>query len=63
MADVKRCDRCGAIYEKELKDNCQIQKIDTERNYDLCPHCSEKFNEFIWGKRLENEVWSNGKVY
>ena len=46
MANVKRCDRCGKIYERK---NCNI-RIEVRHatgslvcDYDLCPDCAEHF--------------------
>lgn len=66
MADVKKCDRCSAIYKGGAEETYQVHKTyynGHESDSDLCPHCSNMFKEFIWGRRLDKEVWENGKVY
>ena len=66
MADVKKCDRCNAIYEDKANDTYTIHSIyynGHEKFYDLCPHCSRMFFDFVYGNRLKDEVWENGKVY
>ncbi|MBQ2897996.1 MAG: hypothetical protein IJE46_06745 [Clostridia bacterium] len=66
MADVKKCDRCGAIYQDKAEDSCIICVTHAnghERYDDLCPHCGRKYWDFYLGTRLKNEEWDNGKVY
>ena len=63
MADLKKCDRCGEIFEPlksvTLSTNFGNRDIlpglisfarysnDTFSQWDLCPHCTEKFKEFM----------------
>lgn len=66
MAHVKKCDRCGSIYKDKAQETYLIHSTwynGHERTYDLCPHCGLKFQDFMWGKRLEGEKWEDGKVY
>lgn len=66
MADVKKCDRCNAIFNDGAEETYKIHKTyynGHEAYDDLCPHCSNMYKEFMWGRRLKDEVWDNGKVY
>ena len=59
MANVKRCDRCGKIYERK---NCNI-RIEVRHatgslvcDYDLCPDCVEHFRfDFMGSENNETE--------
>lgn len=66
MADVKQCDRCGAIYKDKDEGTyslCSTYYNGHEKQVDLCPHCSKMYWEFRIGRRLEGENWENGKIY
>lgn len=56
MADVKKCDRCGAFYEKNKNNKSYTRNIvgvylryqDTDvARYDLCDECVEKLKQFL----------------
>lgn len=54
MADVKRCDRCGAIYNVA---KCRFGKFHGEwkaESYDLCDDCVKELEEFLEGVRPKN---------
>ena len=60
MSFVKKCDRCGNLYEyypiREVKRNIVIETI---AKYDLiinlCPECMDKFEKFMTAKFQEEE--------
>ena len=54
MATVKKCDRCGATYErnKNKNDHIAFEKPDHEKGFDfviadLCPKCNNEFLDWI----------------
>ena len=51
MADAKKCDRCGALYElPECTPNIRIGEYIHcygEKRYDLCPTCQGLLEEFL----------------
>lgn len=60
MSFVKKCDRCGNLYEyypiRKVKRNIVIETI---AKYDLvinlCPECMDKFEKFMTAKFQEEE--------
>jgi hypothetical protein len=53
---VKKCDKCGAIYENgylleyRMHENCGVETIPCEGRYstvDLCDKCKEDFNKWL----------------
>ena len=65
MADVKKCDRCGALIDYKIyntqhrifKNSVIRSLVKTEdqlfiHNYDLCRDCSLKLVDFLKGKEL-----------
>lgn len=60
MGFVKKCDRCGNLYEyypiRKVKRNIVIETI---AKYDLvinlCPECMDKFEKFMTAKFQEEE--------
>ena len=60
MSFVKKCDRCGNLYEhypiRKVKRNIVIETI---AKYDLvinlCPKCMDKFEKFMTAKFQEEE--------
>lgn len=60
MSFVKKCDRCGNLYEyypiRKIKRNIVIETI---AKYDLvinlCPECMDKFEKFMTAKFQEEE--------
>lgn len=62
MATVKKCDRCGKIYEKEKYSDIEIVEARTSgailNRYDICPDCVDRFHEFLSDKQiLEGDVF------
>ena len=63
MADVKKCDRCGKIYEKLPKNRtindsyvCGIRIVarsGCSRSYDLCEGCIDALYKFMSCKNDE----------
>lgn len=62
--NVKKCDRCGEIYELDKKaeyNNCIVLLKDTKQNCiksgykELCPKCAEKLHSFLNGG-VENKM-------
>lgn len=60
MADAKKCDRCGALYEKPVcnpilqitQDNHPYSPI----HIDLCPQCYEELKQWLQDKNeLKNK--------
>lgn len=58
MADAKKCDRCGKLYEHYdgirvvENDSCyHIMRLENDtintRVYDMCPECMQKLVDFI----------------
>lgn len=52
MADVKKCDRCGAYYEPTLEARLtrllyRFDIIHKEIQFDLCKECQFKFASFM----------------
>ena len=46
MVELKKCDRCSAIYKGGAEETYQIHKTyynGHEADSDLCPHCSNMF--------------------
>ena len=60
MATVKKCDRCGKIYEKDEYSNIGIVEKRTSgailNRYDICPDCVDCFHEFIGEKIVEDNI-------
>lgn len=60
MADVKRCDRCGAHFEKYP--GCYLKRHYTDlynfepvyETVDLCVDCRSEFDEFMLGAKPKN---------
>lgn len=66
MANVKKCDRCGAIYKDKAVDSYTVRCEHCngyETVVDFCPHCSQMYFDFKFGSRLKDEEWEDGKVY
>ncbi len=66
MANVKKCDRCNAIYEDKAEDTRTVRSTyynGHETVDDFCPHCSQMYFDFKFGRRLKDEEWEDGKVY
>lgn len=56
MSDVKKCDRCGEIYEQLSGYKIRMQKLTS--NYwgdprDLCPKCKEELDCWMRGTAVE----------
>lgn len=59
MADVKRCDRCGEVYDPTTGDDenavitFRARKAGLYRvghDIDVCPDCFKKFSDWIYAK-------------
>lgn len=54
MATALKCDRCGKLYERpECVPDIRIHKYVHyygDQQYDLCPECQKKFEEFLKGE-------------
>lgn len=48
MANAKKCDRCGKLYEE----NCYGRPYGTQR-LDLCPTCMDKLKQFMADGKTE----------
>ena len=59
MATVRRCDRCGKIYEVENRNmRITVHYVNGSNvcYYDLCPDCVEHFRfDFMGSENNENE--------
>ena len=60
MSFVKKCDRCGNLYEyypiRKVKRNIVIETIAKyELIINLCPECMDKFEKFMTAKFQEEE--------
>lgn len=63
MANAKKCDKCGKLYEiVEKKIGLSIyENYETEdgktatRSFDLCEECGEAVKNFITEEEIENE--------
>lgn len=50
MAEVMRCDICGAIYPRWIDSNdemCYIKKYKSNKRLDLCPECTIKLYSML----------------
>ena len=65
MANAKKCDRCGVLYEiKEIGAGAELARSLAEgfirggiapiTNRDLCQNCEKSFKEW-WFRRTDNE--------
>ena len=55
MSDVKKCDRCGTVYEKTSKSRVIYEYFSagigmTKNCGDVCPKCAGKFDKW-WNKK------------
>lgn len=61
MAEVMRCDICGAIYENAYE-NIRLEERWTNganlNKYDLCPACVERFHQWLDSSANKKEVVS-----
>lgn len=57
MANAKKCDRCGKLYEVyhgiqmckdgHFYDTVIVANLGMSRSYDMCPECMTKLKEFL----------------
>lgn len=65
MANAKKCDRCGKLYERysgiqiiqggNLYNTVHVANDFVRNSYDMCPECMTKLKEFLTEMEGENE--------
>lgn len=64
--DVKKCDRCGAVYDvKDSKGEYRFRISDLEPNLhivDLCPKCMQELDNFMGNRRFSPDFLAERKA-
>lgn len=64
MADMKKCDRCGHIYDKPAGnfENKVITTYISSRSvepHDLCSGCTEDLVRFLKNEYVDRRLWTH----
>lgn len=57
MANAKRCDRCGKLFERAYVPDITIRRYHHgygETRYDLCDECQKKLEKFMNNGKTED---------
>jgi hypothetical protein len=59
MATVMKCDICGAIFERDIREYySKIQTIRCDHQHDIidaCPACTKRINGFLSGLKMHGD--------